>query len=68
MYIIYISPHKLFCGLFKQEERANPDNKISGITALWEMFTVEGQRAKYKRQAKSLRQQLKKEVAEHKVS
>jgi hypothetical protein len=32
------------------------------------MFTVEGQREKYKRQAKSLRQQLKKEVAEHKVS
>jgi hypothetical protein len=58
------------CALCKQEDGEKSDKEMWDVTewSVWKWLTVEGKRAKYEAEMKSLRQQLKKEMSEHKVS
>jgi hypothetical protein len=58
------------CTLCKQEDGEKSDKEMWDVTewSIWKWLTVEGKRAKYEAEMKSLRQQLTNEMAEHKVS
>jgi hypothetical protein len=66
----YTSQHEVLCGLCKQEKQVKNANKMESKAArkFWKRLILEEEMAKYKKETESLCQQLKKEMAEHKVS